>query len=178
MGQRFLGSRNADTVEHYISVLRTVTKDSQVIAAAFGVMAKDIANVSSHAVPPYNLLTALPHAYVVASFPVAPVACSCSSDSELCCAVLCCAVLCCAVLCCAVLCCAVLCCAVLCCACKPSRHYTFLHQCVSCFFRGVSMTASLSPFKGLSSISLPHCARPVPLQTFKCIINDVGMILA
>ena len=96
----------------------------------------------------------------------------------LCCAVLCCAVLCCAVLCCAVLCCAVLCCAVLCCACKPSRHYTFLHQCVSCFFRGVSMTASLSPFKGLSSISLPHCARPVPLQTFKCIINDVGMILA
>jgi len=107
MGQRFLGSRNAETVEHYISVLRTVTKDSQVIAAAFGVMAKDIANVSSHAVPPYNLLTALPHAYVVASFPVAPNACSCSSDSELCCAVLCCAVLCCAVLCCAVLCCAV-----------------------------------------------------------------------
>jgi hypothetical protein len=112
MGQRFLGSRNAETVEHYISVLRTVTKDSQVIAAAFGVMAKDIANVSSHAVPPYNLLTALPHAYVVASFPVAPNACSCSSVSELCCAVLCCAVLCCAVLCCAVLCCAVLCCAV------------------------------------------------------------------
>ncbi|DBA90918.1 TPA: hypothetical protein ACH3X1_016125 [Trebouxia sp. C0004] len=29
MGQRFLGSQNADTAEHYISVLRTLTKDSQ-----------------------------------------------------------------------------------------------------------------------------------------------------
>ncbi|DBA69331.1 TPA: hypothetical protein ACH3X2_012908 [Trebouxia sp. C0005] len=29
LGQRFLGSRNADTVEHYISVLSSLTKDSQ-----------------------------------------------------------------------------------------------------------------------------------------------------
>ncbi len=59
MGQRFLGSRNADTVEHYISVLRTLTKDSQVIAGAFGVMAKDIANVSSQALSPHKLLTSI-----------------------------------------------------------------------------------------------------------------------
>ena len=58
LGQRFLGSRNADTVEHYTSVLRTLTQDSQVTAAAFGMMLQNNANVSSQA---------MSHARIVAS---------------------------------------------------------------------------------------------------------------
>ena len=137
LGQRFLGIRNADTVEHYISVLRTLTKDSQVIAAAFGVIAKDTANVSSQVVSPHKqcciahivapLLTRcmflLPcrtvpcHALPCPALPCPALPCpALPCPALLCCAVLCCAGLGCAVLCCAVLCCAVLCCAVLCCA--------------------------------------------------------------
>lgn len=49
LGQNILGIRNADAVEHYISVLRTLTKDSQVIAGAFGMTLQGKANVSSQA---------------------------------------------------------------------------------------------------------------------------------
>ena len=132
LGQRFLGSRNADAVEHYISVLRTLTKDSQVIAAAFGVIAKDTANVSSQVVSPHKqcciahivapLLTRCMFLLPCRTVPCHALPCPALPCPALPCPALpCCAVLCCAGLGCAVLCCAVLCCAVLC---KPLRHCT------------------------------------------------------
>ncbi len=82
LGQRFLGSRNADTIEHYISVLRTLTKDSQVTAAAFGMITEDNATcmISSQAMSPHKhcLMHILWHQYAPgADVPVAmPLCCA------------------------------------------------------------------------------------------------------
>ena len=159
LGQRFLGSRNADAVEHYISVLRTLTKDSQVIAAAFGVIAKDTANVSSQVVSPHKQCCI---AHIVAPLltrcmfllPCRTVPCHAMPCPALPCpALLCCAVLCWAGLCCAVLCCAVLCCAV--------QAFEALHTLSS--LCSVPFKCSQSPFKALSPTRLSRCTRPVEL---------------
>jgi len=136
-----------------------------VIAAAFGVMAKDIANFSSHALPPYNLLTSVASCIccgVIIQLRV-------SVAVPLCCAVLCCAVLCCAVLCCAVLCCAVL------AGLHGTAHLCFNASHVS-FVLSPSQSHRVSPITCHQSAS--HSARPVPLWTFKGTINNVSMTLA